>query len=88
LEKLNIVHRLNFTRFAYHTAVGRFNIRNEKDNIQITEEYIDHVLIRIYKPLNQTIRKSHNENLLPTILYYHGGGYFLGSAGIILYLYC
>jgi acetyl esterase/lipase len=61
----------------YYITVGAFNIRDSKDNIQISDDVVENVPIRIYRPLNST----YDQNKLPVIFYYHGGGYFLGSAG-------
>ena len=61
----------------YYISVGAFNVRNPLDNIYVTDDTIENVPIRIFKPLNS----SFGQNKLPTIFYYHGGGYFVGSAG-------
>ena len=83
---MDIVHRVNVTRAAYYIAIGVFNIRDTHDNIHVFDEHIGHVPIRKYKPLlaaqtpvsNST---SNSPDLMPTIIFFHGGGYFLGSAG-------
>ena len=74
------------TRFAYYWAVGAFNIRKAVDRIQITDEIIDGVAIRIYKPLPlhnpEEAKNSSESSLMPTIIFYHGGGHFIGSVGL------
>ncbi|CAF0705640.1 unnamed protein product [Brachionus calyciflorus] len=78
-EQLGILHRVNVTRYSYHFAVGAFNIREESDQISVHDEIIEHLTIRVYRPMKPN--KSPNKNAtLPTILFYHGGGYFVGSA--------
>lgn len=76
LEMTGVSHRVNLTRFQYYWALGAFSVRNPDDQIMITDELIEHVPIRIYKPLNRT----HLSPLHPTIIFYHGGGHFVGSA--------
>lgn len=75
LEYTGLGHRVNVTRMAYHLAVGAFNIRDHQDSINITDQFVQDVPIRIYFPNS---RKSSHQ--IPTILFYHGGGYFVGSA--------
>jgi acetyl esterase/lipase len=77
VEYFDICHRISVIRFMYYISVGAFNIRDSKDNIQISDDVVKNVPIRIYRPLNST----YDQNKLPVIFYYHGGGYFLGSAG-------
>ncbi len=67
--------RLDVTRFSYHYTVGVFNIRQEQDRIQVIDEEVDHLSIRIFRPL------VHEKDQMSTIIYYHGGGHFVGSAG-------
>lgn len=63
----------------YHLTVGAWNIRNPNDFIDVNDYYVNNVPIRIYKPLNSTYIDENGN--LPVVFYYHGGGYFLGSAG-------
>lgn len=68
-------HRLNVTRFFYHWTIGAFNIRDSNDQILVYDELVDNVPIRVYRPQNRA------DQTMPTIIFYHGGGNFLGSAG-------
>lgn len=77
MEYFNICTRLDITRFAYHWTIGAFNIRDPADFIQVIDEAVEHVSMRIYRPLN------HSEDLISTIIFYHGGGHFVGSADIV-----
>lgn len=77
LEFIDFGHRLNVTRFAYHWTLGAFSIRDPNDEIKIIDDTIDNVSIRIYRPRKISRSKSYT-----TIFLYHGGGHFLGSAGI------
>jgi hypothetical protein len=84
LEYVELSHRLNLTRFAYHWSIGAFNIRDENDFISVTNDNIGHVAVRIYRPLNATSYRTFNgKSLSPTIIFYHGGGHGLGSADIL-----
>ena len=76
LEYFNIGHRLILTRLGYHYSIGALNVRDSPDLIQIIDEDVEHLSMRIYRPLNQTMT-------MPTILFYHGGGHFVGSADIL-----
>jgi hypothetical protein len=78
LEYTEISNRVNFTRFMYYWSVGAFNIRDPKDNILVDDRIIEHVSIRIYKPVNI----SEEGKMIPTIVFFHGGSYFLGNAGL------
>ena len=78
LESFGLVHRVNITRFSYHFAIGAFNIRDPNDNMQIMDEQVDHLSIRIYRPYKAL--HNNTDYVAPTILFYHGGGYFVGSA--------
>ncbi|RNA00998.1 arylacetamide deacetylase-like 4 [Brachionus plicatilis] len=78
-EKIGILHRVNVTRFSYHISVGSFNIRDHNDNISVHDEIIEHLSIRIYRPMGRN-KVSNKNKTLPAILFYHGGGYFVGSA--------
>lgn len=81
------MHRVNITRFSYHMAIGAFNIRDPSDGIQVLDETIDNnMAVRIYRPYNpdyehSRIHQNTTDFLAPTILFYHGGGFFVGSAG-------
>jgi acetyl esterase/lipase len=88
---LGIIHRINITRFSYHIAIGAYNIRDPLDQIEVRDETIEHMSVRIYRP---RCRIPENLDLdesaiaayvAPTILFYHGGGFFVGSAGNIFY---
>lgn len=72
---------VNITRFFYHVSYGTFNIRDESDNISVTDEIVDNLSIRIFRPFGNNFRNSNAEFMYPTILFFHGGGYFVGSAG-------
>ena len=43
--------------------------------------------VRIYKPHNKTtdINGKVQESLLPAVIYYHGGGWVIGSVGEMLF---
>lgn len=75
LEYFDIGHRLIMTRIAFHWTVGAINIRDPNHYIDIIDEDIEHCSMRIFRPMNQTAE------LMPTIIFYHGGGHFVGSAG-------
>ncbi len=70
--------RLDITRLSYHYTVGVFNIREEQDRIQVIDEEVDHLSMRIFRPM------MHESDQMSTIIYYHGGGHFVGSAGQFL----
>lgn len=74
------MRRVDIIRNGFHIGIGAWNIRDEKDSIQVLDHHIDHVLIRIYRPLNQT---KTDDAQLKTILFFHGGGFSVGSAGIL-----
>jgi acetyl esterase/lipase len=57
-----------------------FSIRDNADNIRISDEIIDNVAVRIYRPIN-SMRLNAETNKMPAIFYYHGGGFFVGNAG-------
>ena len=70
--------RLNLTRFGYHLALGVISIRDTRDAILITDEKINHIPIRIFRPLNINSSPvlnniSNDAQLQPTIIFYHGG---------------
>lgn len=74
---LGLGHRVNVTRFQYHWTVGAFSMRDENDLISVHDEDIEHTSIRVFRPSNDT------SEVMPTIIFYHGGGYFVGSADTI-----
>lgn len=77
LEFFNLgITRLDLTRLSYHYTVGVFNIRDHRDEIEVIDEEVDHLSIRIFRP-TKLIRDE-----MPTVIYYHGGGHFVGSADI------
>jgi len=76
---LNIIRRVDLIRNGFHIGIGAWNVRDKNDQIQVYDDYIEGILIRIYRPLNASLEKD----MMPTILFYHGGGYSVGSAGII-----
>jgi acetyl esterase len=76
MESYNLVKRVNLIRLGFHIGIGMFNIRDDQDGIQIIDDSINDIMIRIYKPENRT-------GLIPTIIFYHGGGYAIGSADIL-----
>ena len=78
LQVANLSDPLDLIRFAYHWTIGAFNIRDPADGIHVEDEYIEHCSMRIFRPLNQTAAA-----IMPTIIYYHGGGHFVGSAGLL-----
>lgn len=84
-EMTGITDRLTLTRIGYHIGLGVLSIRDPKDSIQITDEMIDHVPIRIFRPPDRIkevrfVNSSAEEQMKPTIIFYHGGGFFVGSA--------
>ena len=76
---LGVCHRVNLTRFAYYWTLGAFNIRDENDNIAIVDELIQNVPVRIYKPMSRKDGGDDKQTTMPTILFFHGGGFFVGS---------
>lgn len=77
LEAFDLGHRLNVTRFFYHWSIGAFSIRDPNDKIEILDDLIENIPIRIYR----SDKKASESDLNPTIIFYHGGGHFLGTAG-------
>ena len=75
---VGICHRVNLTRFAYYWTLGAFNIRDPNDNIAIVDELVQNVPIRIYKPMKRSDNRDETAPM-PTILFFHGGGFFVGS---------
>lgn len=63
------------TRIAYHWTVGAMNIRDPNHFIEIIDEDVEHCSMRIFRSMNRTGK------VMPTIIFYHGGGHFVGSAG-------
>ena len=43
--------------------------------IRVIDENVEHIPMRIFRPLNGT------KDIIPTVLFYHGGANFVGSAG-------
>lgn len=85
---MGIVHPVNLTRFFYHISYGAFSVRDSSDNISVSDEIVNGVAVRIFRP--HLLSKSSNAGgvnsgeeveLRPTIFFYHGGGYFVGTAG-------
>ena len=66
-------------RNGFHIGIGAWNIRDKNDQIQVNDEYIQDILIRIYRPLNVSLKTDS----MPTILFFHGGGFSVGSVGKI-----
>ena len=69
-------------------VLGAFNIRDPADNIQVTDEHVEHVPIRIYRPpkLNRPLSTNNTatnnvttNDSYPTILFFHGGGFMYGD---------
>jgi hypothetical protein len=82
-EYIGVTNRLVLTRIGYHLALGVISIRDPRDSIQITDEKIQNVPIRLFKPT----RNAKNGQMQPTIIFYHGGGFFVGSAGEFLNMF-
>lgn len=84
LEYMGIVHRVNITRFFYHVSYGSFNARDSRDNISVSDDMIGSVVIRIFRPFVADLDAggSSASTARPTIIFYHGGGYIVGSADI------
>jgi acetyl esterase/lipase len=79
LEKFGIMHRINVTRLAYHISMGIFNVRDPNDGILVSDQLVENrVPIRIYRPQNLSAEALH-----PCILYFHGGGYLIGTADVL-----
>lgn len=82
---MGIVHRVNITRFFYHVSYGSFNARDSRDNISVSDDMIGSVAIRIFRPFVADLDTggSSVSTPSPTIIFYHGGGYIVGSAGML-----
>ncbi len=55
-----------------------FSFVDEAFFLQIKDTTIDRVPVRIYSPLNTN---NDETKLLPAIIYYHGGAFYMGSIG-------
>lgn len=69
--------------FAFTSGIFKNN--SYSDVLEINDTEIFGVNVRIYKPLIKT-RKSvgniaHEERLLPGVIYFHGGGWTVGTLG-------
>lgn len=61
------------------------------DQLEVNDTEIFGSKVRIYKPVNKTKdeeknmkdeeEKDENESLMPALIYYHGGGWTIGSLG-------
>ncbi|KAK3744761.1 hypothetical protein QZH41_013313, partial [Actinostola sp. cb2023] len=65
-----------FARIAQSTAF--------EDQLEINNTEIFGTKVRIYKPVNKTLDKDETKNqvdeeLLPAVIYYHGGGWTIGG---------
>ncbi|XP_031566591.1 neutral cholesterol ester hydrolase 1-like [Actinia tenebrosa] len=70
-----------FEKFSYLVLNNSF-----ADQLEINDTEIFGSKVRIYKPVNKTKdkkkndeRKDENEKLMPALIYYHGGGWTIGS---------
>lgn len=66
-------------------ASGLYKNNSYSDVLEINDTEIFGVRVRIYKPVNKTEEssgsKSNEEILLPGVIYFHGGGWTIGSLG-------
>ncbi|CAH3119123.1 unnamed protein product [Pocillopora meandrina] len=64
-------------------ASGLYKNNSYSDVLEINDTEIFGVRVRIYKPVNKTKgspeSKSNEETLLPGVIYFHGGGWAIGS---------
>ena len=76
-EFIGVTNRLVLTRLGYHLALGVISIRDPRDSIQITDEKIQHIPIRLFRPMNRQkvhdLSASNEPKMQPTIIFYHGG---------------
>ena len=74
----NIASLLSFTS-------GLYKNDSYSDVLEINNTEIFGVHVRIYKPVNKTNEsagtKGNNGTLLPGVIYFHGGGWTIGSLG-------
>ena len=60
--------------FRYIASKGAFLLKHD-EHVNVENVFIDGIRVRVYTPRN-TDSKS-----LPAIIYYHGGGFFMGFVG-------
>ena len=81
IEFFNIGSLVDLTRISYHMSHGLVSIRSEKDFIEIIDDEINGVSIRIFMPNSEEEEKASSISSKCSIFYYHGGAFFIGSAG-------
>lgn len=73
-------------------ASGLYKNNSYSDVLEINDTEIFGVRVRIYKPVNKTKgspeSKSNEETLLPGVIYFHGGGWAIGSLGKLHLCHC
>ena len=77
-------NQVDFLQGALNFAAG-IVIKAEDSAVKSWDTHIAGVPVRVFRPT-----ESANDERLPTVLYYHGGGWVLGSVGEchIQYLQC
>ena len=67
--------------FAFASSLNKNN--SYSDILEISDTEIFGVGVRIYKPVNRTNQANEPDKqvLLPGLIYFHGGGWTLGSLG-------
>ena len=73
-------------------ASGLYKNNSYSDVLEINDIEIFGVRVRIYKPVNKTEgscgTKYNEEILLPGVIYFHGGGWAIGSLGKLHVCHC
>lgn len=76
IENVHIGIRNLYSNFAKITRRDTFS-----DQLEVNDTEIFGTSVRIYRPVNKTKNKEENVELLPAVMYYHGGGWTVGSLG-------
>ncbi|CAF3746615.1 unnamed protein product [Rotaria magnacalcarata] len=73
-EQMNLFTRINLIRNLHYLSIGLFQKRHPECRLKVYDRKIANVHVRIYEP-EESI--DHEEKT--TIIYFHGGGFLLGS---------
>ena len=73
------------TMRSFFAFVSRLSANNSHEHLEILDTEIFATKVRIYRPVNRTDGGDviRDDTLLPAAIYIHGGGWTLGSLGII-----
>jgi len=73
-EHMNLFSRVSLVRNLHYLTFALFQIRSPDYHLKVYDTKISNIHVRIYEP-----EESINYEKKTTIIYFHGGGFFLGS---------